>query len=77
MSAPSPDRVAFEAWFAASTFESMGEDWEWSSWQASRRQALEDAARALEAEHETRKHYDNSMLVAARLVRALIEPGRG
>ena len=29
-----PERAAFDAWFAAGTFETMGDDWRWSAWQA-------------------------------------------
>ena len=30
----SPEREAFDAWFAAATFETLGEDWNRSAWQA-------------------------------------------
>ena len=31
---PDPERAAFDRWFAAATFETMGKDWQWSAWQA-------------------------------------------
>lgn len=31
---PDPERAAFDRWFAAATFETMGKDWQRSAWQA-------------------------------------------
>jgi len=38
-------REAYDAWYAAKTFETMGHEWTWSAWQA----ATEVAARAVAA----------------------------
>lgn len=32
--APLSERVAYEAWYAAATFETMGHEWTWAAWQA-------------------------------------------
>lgn len=37
-------REAYEAWYAAATFETMGHEWTWAAWQA----ATEAAARAVQ-----------------------------
>jgi hypothetical protein len=31
---PDPERAAFDRWFSAATFETMGNDWQWAAWQA-------------------------------------------
>lgn len=38
-------REAYDAWYAAATFETMGHEWTWAAWQA----ATEAAARAVAA----------------------------
>jgi hypothetical protein len=43
-----PERAAFDAWFAAATFETMGRDWTWAGWQAGSRHARERCASACE-----------------------------
>lgn len=42
--APSPERAAYDAWYAAATFETMGHEWTWAAWKACR----DDAAAQLE-----------------------------
>lgn len=29
-----PDRAAYDAWYAAATFETMGNEWTWAAWRA-------------------------------------------
>lgn len=29
-----PERAAYDAWYAAATFETMGHEWTWAGWQA-------------------------------------------
>lgn len=31
---PVPKRAAYDAWYAAATFETMGHEWTWAGWQA-------------------------------------------
>lgn len=31
---PAPERAAYDAWYAAATFETMGHEWTWAGWQA-------------------------------------------
>lgn len=54
---PDPERAAFDAWFAAATFETMGADWQWAAWQAgaaSERKRMAGLARRRSAETAAR-----------------------
>lgn len=51
LAAVADERAAFDAWFAAQTFETLRPNWEWAAWQARSRlgaPAAEDAAREFE-----------------------------
>ena len=57
----SPERAAYDAWYAAATFETMGHEWTWAAWQAATAQQAAEVQRLraeLDAAHTDLNTYE-------------------